>query len=51
VFGHQSQVVVRRPQTVLDFRAAGMNCGADRISKSMYERAQILFPGFIAGCV
>jgi len=36
---------------VLDFCAPGKSCGADRISKSVHERAQALFLRFVAGSI
>jgi len=50
-FGHQFQIVVRRPQAVFDFRAPGKSCGADRISKCVHERPQALLLRFVAGSV
>jgi len=45
--GHQSQIVVRCSESVLDLRAAGEGGRADSVPISVHERAQALFRRFV----
>jgi hypothetical protein len=49
--GHQSQVVVRRAERVLDLRTASQGCCPHRVAIRVHERAQTLRLRLIAGRV